>query len=340
MDATRPFFVIYVAWHPLFSNGQLLAKSLYDHYRRKLYDNIIGGAGLSVSYRFAPQAGSALPLDIDFADSETCAIVLLLDDHWAGDPNWVTWANDLLKRTNASGLGTRVFPVTIASESLALGMAEQAIRWDQWATATGETRMHQLISSLTYQFCRMLRFYLERLKRPLEEEEALLGYLRKVEVFLSHSKHDPDGVRIAQLIRRHLHQSNGFDSFFDVHDIPPGLPFHDVILLKVKVSAVVAIHTDSYSSREWCRREIIEAKRWSVPLVVANCISDVDERSFPYMGNVPVVRSAKRFFVAVPGATSTADQLTFSRYYIFAPSARAHITCRLATSNKNYFGLS
>jgi len=53
---------------------------------------------------------------------------------------------------------------------------------------------------------------------------------------------------------------------------------------------MVAIHTDSYSSREWCRREVIEAKRWNVPLVVANCISNLDERGFPYMGNVPVVR--------------------------------------------------
>lgn len=66
--------------------------------------------------------------------------------------------------------------------------------------------------------------------------------------------------------------------------------YRQVILQKVKVSAVVAVHTDSYSSREWCRREIIEAKRWNVPLVVANCIHDLDERSFPYLGNVPVVR--------------------------------------------------
>ena len=53
---------------------------------------------------------------------------------------------------------------------------------------------------------------------------------------------------------------------------------------------MVAIHTDTYSSREWCRKEVIEAKRHNVPLVVANCISDLDERGFPYMGNVPVVR--------------------------------------------------
>jgi hypothetical protein len=70
--------------------------------------------------------------------------------------------------------------------------------------------------------------------------------------------------------------------------------FQKVLLQQVRVSAVVAVHTDSYSSREWCRREIIEAKRWNVPLVVANCISDQDERGFPYLGNVPIVRMDPR----------------------------------------------
>ena len=52
----------------------------------------------------------------------------------------------------------------------------------------------------------------------------------------------------------------------------------------------MAVHTDSYSSREWCRREIIDAKRCNVPMVVVNSMRDVDERGFPYMGNVPIVR--------------------------------------------------
>ena len=63
-----------------------------------------------------------------------------------------------------------------------------------------------------------------------------------------------------------------------------------VLLLSIKKSVVVAVHTDSYSSREWCRREIIEAKRWNVPMIVVNSMRDVDERGFPYMGNVPIVR--------------------------------------------------
>jgi hypothetical protein len=136
----------------------------------------------------------------------------------------------------------------------------------------------------------MLRSYLERLRRPEEAEDALIPYLRKVEVFLSHSKHDAYGEHIAMRIREKLHASGGLDSFFDVHDIPTGVRFSQAILQKVRVSAVVAIHTDSYSSREWCRREVLEAKRWNVPLVVADCISEADERGFPYLGNVPVVR--------------------------------------------------
>ncbi|MDE0532569.1 MAG: hypothetical protein OXI01_14145 [Albidovulum sp.] len=75
-----------------------------------------------------------------------------------------------------------------------------------------------------------------------------------------------------------------------MHDIPAGLRFDEVLLHQVRVSAVVAIHTDSNSSREWCRREVIEVRLWKVPLVVADCISNLDDRSFPYSGNVPVIR--------------------------------------------------
>ncbi|SRR6266404_556899 len=290
--STRPFLVIYVAWHPDFADGEAIAKSLYDHYRRDLYENVSGGTGLSVIYRSAPGPGSSTPIDIEFTDAETSAIVLLLDKHWVADPAWVTWARDLTNRADTAGLAVRAFPVAIDGEAIQLNIAEQAVRWDTWASMSTDDRERQLIGSLTYQFCRMLRHYLAQLKHPTEDEEALLAYLTKVAIFLSHSKHDPDGKRIANLVRDYLYRGEGdsLASFFDVHDIPAGLRFNKVLLQKVKVSAVVAIHTDSYSSREWCRREIIEAKKWNVPLVVANCVTDIDERSFPYMGNVPLIR--------------------------------------------------
>ena len=117
---------------------------------------------------------------------------------------------------------------------------------------------------------------------------ALERYLEKIRVFISHSKHDGESVGLS--IRDWIHAHSPLDSFFDVYDIPPGLSFGDVLLHQIGAGAVVAVHTDSYSSREWCRREVIEAKRRLVPMVVVDCVQDIDPRGMAYLGNVPVVR--------------------------------------------------
>lgn len=290
VNPIRPFLVLYVVWHPDFAEGACIAEVLREHFRRNLYENIAGGAGLSVIYRSAPAPGASTPIPIDLDDSQTTAIVVLADPFLAADSEWVSYLQELAGQTEAAGLAARLFPVSLTSDVLSkIGLAEQALRWDSWGGAERKPQ-RRLVTELTYEFCRMLRHYLEHLKHPAEEEEALEAYLKKVQIFLSHSKHDSDGVKIAYAIRDRLHAGHGLTAFFDVHDIPAGLRFHQVLLKQVRVSAMVAIHTDSYSSREWCRREIIEAKRWSVPLIIANSISDLDERGFPYMGNVPVVR--------------------------------------------------
>lgn len=287
---TRPLLVVYVAWHPGFAAGAQIAETLRKHFRRELYENVAGGTGLSVLFRSTPPAGALTPLAIDLNEAETTAIVVLADPNMAADANWVAYLQQLVGATEATGLGTRVFPVVIEQSVLsALGLAEQALRWDTW-TGPHEERQERLIGELAYEFSRMLRHYLEHLKRPAEDETALERYLTPVRIFLSHSKHDNDGARVALAIRDRLHAGHDFASFFDVHNIPAGVRFDVALLQMVRVSAMVAIHTDSYSSREWCRRELIEAKRWNVPLVIANCLSQIDERGFPYMGNVPVVR--------------------------------------------------
>lgn len=288
-DPTRPFLVLYIVWHPGFAGGAEIAEALRENFRRKLYDNVAGGTGLSVIFRSALAPGATTPLSINLDEAETTAVVVLTETTLVRDDDWGCYLHKLVESTDAAGLGSRVFPVALERSALEIGIAEQALRWDQWSGSPTELRQ-RLISELTYEFCRMLRHYLEHLRHPTEEDAALENYLRKVQIFLSHSKHDDDGERIAHAIRDRLYTGHGLSSFFDVHDIPAGLRFNKVLLKQVRVSAMVAIHTDSYSSREWCRREIIEAKRWNVPLVIANCISKLDERSFPYMGNVPVVR--------------------------------------------------
>jgi hypothetical protein len=52
----------------------------------------------------------------------------------------------------------------------------------------------------------------------------------------------------------------------------------------------LAVQTDYFASREWCRREVLAAKRFAVPMVVLNAVQNGEPRSCPYLGNVPSVR--------------------------------------------------
>ncbi|MBO9653368.1 MAG: toll/interleukin-1 receptor domain-containing protein [Agrobacterium tumefaciens] len=291
-ELARPFIVIYVVWHPNFNLGPHVAKALFEHFRRESYERITGGTGISVVYRFAAADGSPDPLPIDFNEAETSAVIVLADDNFVRDPVWMNFLQTIAAQTSATGLSTRLFPVSMEPGTIAaLKLDEQIIRWSDWKGST-EDQIAVLVGHLTFQFCRMLRHYLEHLRRPEETARALLDYLKKVDIFLSHSKHDKSdtGVQVATSIRKKLSNRDGLGSFFDVYDIPPGLKFQDVLLTQIEVSAVIVIHTDTFSSREWCRRETIEAKRHNRPLVIANCLSDKDERGFPYLGNVPIIR--------------------------------------------------
>jgi hypothetical protein len=76
-DPTRPFLALYVVWHPDFSEGVEIAEALREHFRRKLYENVAGGTGLSVLFRSTAVPGGPVPLPIDLNDAETTAIVVL-----------------------------------------------------------------------------------------------------------------------------------------------------------------------------------------------------------------------------------------------------------------------
>lgn len=286
---TRPLCAIYVAWHPSFAEGERIAGRLYQHFRRDLFTNVAGGVGLSVLYRSASAAGSDAPPPVDFDDSHVAVAFLLVNAAVGTDPAWGAYARDMLAAAEARGLTARVIPIFVDGRARDVAGDINAVRFYEWSE-TDELLEVRLVSTLTHELVRVLRTYVASIEHPGVAADQLDAYLERVQVFLSHSKHDPYGEKIAWAIEDFLSKNTALSQFFDVRDIPAGLPFPTVIERYVQRSAVVAIYTDSYSSREWCRREIIEAKRADRPLVIADCIAEIDERSFPYLGNVPVVR--------------------------------------------------
>ena len=285
---SQPPFMLYVVWHPDYSRGTDIAEVLREHFGSDRYRRVEGGAGLRVMFRSTAAPGTQIPIPVDWNSAGTTAVVTLLDSALVADPAWTGYVRELAEQAAASGDHSRVFPVEMEGGVLSVGLEEQALRWVRWE-GDNEQREQRLVRDLTYSFSRMLRSHLARLQFP-DLQDDLGQYLERVNVFLSHSKHDTYGEPLAEKVRDWLHNHSGLSSFLDVHDIPPGVPFSAAIDHYIANGVMVAIYTDSYSSRAWCQREVITAKRANVPMLVVNSLRSLDERAFPYLANVPVIR--------------------------------------------------
>lgn len=297
----REQFAVSVVWHPDYASGSTLASQLKHLWAAGPYREVLGEKGLNVSFRYATAPGSPSPRPIDWEGSHATAVVVLLDGSLATEPPWRTYVSELEEQADRRGYANRVFPVAMEADVLGLlddGLATQAIRWDTWP---GEhvKREARLKRELTHQFCRMLRYSLttetDRVARTMDEAAELRRYSdARVRIFLSYATRDDHGKIMAERIRDWIHANSDLGTFFAVADIPPGLTFSDTIDATIPDCAMVACYSDSYSSREWCRREVIAAKKCGVPMLVVDCLRDIDDRVFPYLGNVPMMRVDSR----------------------------------------------
>ena len=277
---------IYVVWHPANRDGDKVARRIHQCFDGDRFRNVAGGSGLSVLYRNATLPGDEVPMAIDWESTEATAVIALMDSKLARDPAWTEYVQELARDARTRGLLALFVPVIMDSDASAVDLEEQAMRWDRWERSQ---RDQLLLIHILNEMVRVLK-YVSRSDHTSQSADTFSEYLQKLQVFISHSKHDNTGVPTAHSIRDWIHQYSGMASFFDVQDIPAGLSFRRVLLHQIRNSVVLAIHTDSYSSREWCRREVIEAKLNHVPMVVIDCLQAVDQRSMPYLGNVPIVR--------------------------------------------------
>ena len=116
-----------------------------------------------------------------------------------------------------------------------------------------------------------------------------------IKLFLSHTKKDGSGYAYAKSIIHHIATLN-IGRFFDIYDIPPGTNFEEKIEENIKESTFLAIMSDNYSTRYWCQRELMAAKKHDRPIVIANCLEEYEDRSFSAVANLPSIRvpSAKQ----------------------------------------------
>ena len=291
--------LVYVVWHPGYDHGVHMARQIQDHFGTDRFRYATGQAGIEVTFQRADDFGSPISLRVNWQVKCSIVIVALVDVGFIQDAEWVEYLHGLNIEVAAHGPNTNLLPVAMEPGILDnLKLEQQFLRWDKWESVDG-SREKRLIRELGYEFARMLRLYLYMLNHPDQEEIGSEQYLEKIHIFLSHTKRDQDGEEIAKAMRSWLQDNSALSSFLDIYDIPAGTKLLDVIYHHIGKSIFLAIHTDNYSSSPWCRTEVIEAKRMGVPMIVVDCLRSGDERSFPYLGNVPVIRmdpAAKSLF--------------------------------------------
>ncbi len=278
---------IYVVWHPDNEDGLAYAEAVYNTFCRDTLSPLTRGLGIPVRFRFKPPAGQELPIDIDFSVSDRNAVVLLADKKIFLNDKWKIYIESLLDKENDKN---RVFPVALSDEAFLID--ENRLNRKQWIKLTDINdsskeklllkRIAELKNRLLHDLCRM--FF--NLTKVAEAEDQLTP--PPIKLFISHAK--VDGEKLASDFTKYIVANTKLKTFFDANDIEDAEDFEKAILENLKNSAIVVFLSDKYSTREWCRIEVIVAKRNKSPLVVVNDLQGIERRSFPYIGNVPTIR--------------------------------------------------
>jgi len=116
-----------------------------------------------------------------------------------------------------------------------------------------------------------------------------LGSESSVKLFLSHAKDNGVGVGIANQLKSFI-DNTSLNKFFDTTDIAPGYQFNEEIKGNIAESTLIAIHSDTYSNRYWCQKEIQYTKELLRPMVAVDSVELYEDRKFPLSSNIPSIR--------------------------------------------------
>ena len=284
---------IYVVWHPNSPICKEIAEELYSTFSRDYKNPLSRGIGIPVYFRSVAFENNK-PLSIDFGNSEKNAVILLIDKYYYEDENFREYTEGI---SNKIDNNNRIFPVSLFHNSYSIGGKLSML---QFTDATKffdkklnfEKKKHlskairKISTELLHDCCRLILDF-----HPIQKDKENHRIGSPVKLFLSHAKKDGEITTIK--FKRFIEDNLKLDVFFDTVDIANGYDFAEQFKEEIKHSALVVFHTDEYSNREWCRREVLIAKKYKSPIVVVHNIIEGEKRAFPYLGNMPTIVIAK-----------------------------------------------
>lgn len=257
---------IYVLYHSENKEGHEIYDRLYKLLCRDAGEPFNGG--LDIPVYFSTGSDTQPVNEIDYTRSEKMIILLLIDQKMYISSVW----RDVVKNIPNT---SKVCLCPVSQSQFALDFSDRIA--DQ-----------QFISLKTYSIIENWQEFKTRLFdyliRSISDNPK-----KKLKIFISHSKRDRDDIgRVnAENLRDYLRKETKDDSFYDVNDIVDGFRFDHQIDSAIKDSLLIVLFTNTYSCREWCRRELLTAKKHKIPAIAVFMVNGDIDRVFPYIGNIP-----------------------------------------------------
>ena len=269
---------IYVLWHPDFKEGREYAESIYNTYSGENGNVTHSKYDIPVYFRSQPYEEETIA-KIPYSESHKVALILLVDEHMFNDSNWTVAIDKILKSKPAK---VRVFPVSFSDYAFSINPEYlnpiQFIKTVQEDSCTGNDK------TIKY---RLLESIAKLIFNVQDNYDTNVHSDPPIKLFISHAK--KDGKDLAIQFRDHIDSNTKLKAFFDANDIADGHQFEQEIKKHIDHSAFVIFNTDEYANREWCRKEVIIAKRYRCPIIGVMDIKKGERRSFPYSGNFPTI---------------------------------------------------
>lgn len=291
--------------------------------------------GIPVHGRFKPWGaaqpnlpGPLHPRQIQLGDATRNCILLLVDGHMTGFglKRWREYVNVLQQQmANRPGQDLLV-PVLLNGAAPAFNHLPQGIR-----TATPQTPDKGVEAT---------RFLLQLLNALLvHRQPAALQAMHKPGhgIFVSHAK--LDGWKTAKRIVETLTRvGDGVQPafFLDTDSLVAGSDYEKRFVETIGSGSLLALVTDAYHSRPWCRWEVLMAKRLGRPIVVVDLSTGRIERTLPYLGNVPAHRVQISGHDTASISETDIEQLTLAllsealRFELWREYAQQRLTGRAA----------
>lgn len=290
-----PVLEIYVVWHPGDHGGAIAADQLFQHFHGTLFSGLIGGAVevyvRSEGWRSSRDAPRPIPLPDSpppngVAQAQITAIVPVLGVEFAaavqsGSGPWFEYARRIESAPTAFPGKVGIFPLVIdegAADQTELGrifsrFQRIAVPGDEFAKEPeDELRCRDLAQGIA---------------------QLASGPGTRLTVFISHTRRaaygdEADVLGLISRVRALIGQTRLAD-FFDARDLQPGSDWDGTLRREAARSALLAVRTDLYASREWCQREMLIAKNEGMPIIMLDALGRGEDRGSFLMDHVPRV---------------------------------------------------